>query len=333
MVKPFEDFSTNIHNINFEWTDSSDPNNDPIHTSLQLSLNPDFSQLIIDQDIDHLNSYTIELNDHATYYARIQYSDDIFSSYSNAVEFEIYNSAPQAGNIISPQNGTTLSEKQINFEWESGNDNENDVLTYTLLVSASEIFEDYSVIENIETMTRYVTTLDYGTYYAKVRYFDNYEASFSPTIQFKIQPIPIVSPKKENPITSSVSLTSATQLPNTPEITLIKVEQDHVDLKIKSQVNSQLFLNISGNIQASIEIKAEISTITIQYQFIPGIEYQLYGYIKNKSGIYSLNSNTVKIYIPLISELGIGTGDEKEASTKIGNGKCNINIHTEKYNY
>lgn len=333
IITSSDKYSTNNHYVTIDWTEGSDNNNDEIINYVEISLSPEFHHNIYDAPVINNEPHQVNLPEHTTYYVRIRYFDGVFSSYSNTVEIEIKNTPPTEGNIVFPTNNATLSKQEITFEWEKGNDLEEATLNYTLIVSTDPVFSNYVIIEDLDDTTTYKATLDDGTYYAKVRYFDGYDSKYSPTISFSIQtassPHSEISPSVITPSPKEEIMTKTydSRL-SPPSISLKMIDTKQVVLQVKAQPNTQLFINISGNLLPPYNLIQQNTEITITHEFIPGIEYQLFGYIKNNEK-QSEASNPITLYIPLISELGIGSGDDKN-QIKTDNGKCYLEIHQDK---
>lgn len=338
ITSPENKYSTNKHLIEFEWTAGSDNNGEEITDYIEISLSPEFHYKIYESPIYNNEPHLIELQEHTTYYARIKYFDGTFSSYSNIVEIEIKNTAPNAGNIINPLNESIIKDNIIDFEWQNGNDLEEDIVTNTLIVSTNPDFSDHVIIEELQQLTGYHTELNNGTYYAKIRYFDGHEATYSPTINFTIQTLPTTVLENSDPLLLQPETTTQkpqTEIPpsisntplQTPIISLRSITTNEVILQVKAQPYTQLIINLSGKLLPPINLSEQISEVKIAHNFIPGIEYQLFAYLK-ENNIYSKPSESIKLYLPLTSEIGIGTGDENSKNhIKTDNGKCYLEIH------
>nr|MBA4404712.1 hypothetical protein [Nanoarchaeum sp.] len=97
------------------------------------------------------------------------------STWLNSSNTMILNSAPNSFTLSAPATGTSTYNRTINFEWNTGSDNDSDGLTYNLLVDDDINFGAPEVNQTGLSAINYNLVSDLAldkTYYWKVRSYD-----------------------------------------------------------------------------------------------------------------------------------------------------------------
>ncbi|MHA3964616.1 MAG: fibronectin type III domain-containing protein [Candidatus Thorarchaeota archaeon SMTZ1-45] len=116
--------------------------------------------------VDDIVEYDIHAYDNST-----NHNEGVSSTES----FQIINQPPTAPNLLDP--GTTISVSHVIVNWMAGSDHENAIDHYQLQVSLYYNFATTLGEWNTTSLNFNVTDLVSGTYYFRVRVFDDHDAA------------------------------------------------------------------------------------------------------------------------------------------------------------
>jgi hypothetical protein len=93
----------------------------------------------------------------------------------SGIDFDFHNDPPNSFSLIYPPN-KAFTPRTVHFDWETATDpNPGDQIKYDLYVSTSyHHFQDSATVDSNLVASEYMKTLNYGTYYWKVKAKDNH---------------------------------------------------------------------------------------------------------------------------------------------------------------
>jgi hypothetical protein len=145
-----------------------------------------------------LNKSTVDCGNY-TY--KVYANDSLGNEGSSGYRTNKENKKPSIPVLLSPSNAT-LTNKNVTFDWSDSVDDENDTITYDLLVDNDSDFTSPLIVETgLSNSTYKLNTtetelLTNGIYYWNVRAFDGYE--YSSYSSFWVFTVDLVPPRVEN---------------------------------------------------------------------------------------------------------------------------------------
>jgi hypothetical protein len=165
--------------INFEWSASTDAENNPISYQIQIATDNQFAQIVSTTNISS-RTHTVTLDKGKAYYWRVRATDskNASSAYSGTFNFftegvAVSNHLPFLPELIQPVTSTTISGVAATLKWFASDVDTSDVLTYDLYFGTANP-PTGKVAENRTTPTYEATSLQPATqYYWRVVVKDN----------------------------------------------------------------------------------------------------------------------------------------------------------------
>ncbi len=179
LVAPLNNTLCIDNSVNFEWSASVDPENNPITYQIQIATDNQFTQIT-----QTLESYsigkTVVLNKGIAYYWRVKAVDskNAGSNYSATYSFyteasAISNHLPFLPEILMPESNSAVAASQVNFKWFATDVDGQDTLVYDVYLSTTNP-PNTKIGSSISTSSYSVNTLQNGTdYYWKIVVKDN----------------------------------------------------------------------------------------------------------------------------------------------------------------
>ena len=181
-------------------------------TSGNVTLNDNADEYVIADAVKFtietcgLNKTTVDCGNY-TY--KVYANDTVGNEGNSGTRNNKENKKPFVPVLLSPANAT-LTNRNVTFDWNDSTDDENDTITYDLLVDNDSDFNSPLIIKTSLINSTYklnVTesaSLIEGTYYWKVRAFDGYE--YSSYSSFWMFTVDTTKPRVENSSITSVEL-------------------------------------------------------------------------------------------------------------------------------
>lgn len=162
----------------FEWILATDPEEDEITYTLQISTDENFNSLFFTDETNNISN-SVDLEKGKTYYWRVLAEDANGNKSPFSDRRRLYtegeatsNYLPSAPQIVSPVEAATVSTSSVALKW-SAEDADGDKLRYDVYFGKTE--QPDLVAENLETATHDVNLEPGSTYYWKVVVKDVHE--------------------------------------------------------------------------------------------------------------------------------------------------------------
>jgi len=179
LIYPSKDLLCINNNINFDWSDATDPENDDIEYNIIIA-----SDRAMTNDVQSLTVVSsealISLEKETAYYWKVESIDinneigsssEIFAFFTSGDGIENY--APFTAEAISPLNEASVAAGSVNLNWNGSDTNSEDTLTYQLFFGENSAIE----VESDLTESSYTITSEPGkTYFWKVNTIDQHGA-------------------------------------------------------------------------------------------------------------------------------------------------------------
>ena len=161
------------NSINFEWTASTDAENNPILYQLQIATDNLFTQIVNTAEVS-APTHTVTLEKGKAYYWRVKATDSkgAASAYSTVYSLftegtAVTNHAPFLPQLVAPVANSIITGTTTTLKWTGSDVDVNDVLTYDVYLGTTAT-PTTKVVDN-KTVTSYDATLLPATiYYWKV---------------------------------------------------------------------------------------------------------------------------------------------------------------------
>ncbi len=169
-----------INNIvTFEWSASTDTENNPIVYQLQIATDNQFSQIVSTSEIAS-RSHSVTLDKGKAYYWRVKATDskNASSAYSGTYSFytegnAVANHLPFLPEVIQPELNTTITGTTAILKWFASDADAADVLTYDVYLGTANP-PTIKVSENRATSIFEAVSLQAATqYYWRIVVKDN----------------------------------------------------------------------------------------------------------------------------------------------------------------
>ena len=165
--------------INFEWSASTDAENNPIVYQIQISTDNQFSQIVSSTTVSS-RTQSVTLDKGKAYYWRVRATDskNASSSYSGTFNFfteglAVSNHLPFLPELIQPEVNTKVTGTAATLKWFASDADVGDVLTYDVYFGTANP-PTGKVAENRTTPSYEATSLQPTTqYYWRVVVKDN----------------------------------------------------------------------------------------------------------------------------------------------------------------
>jgi hypothetical protein len=160
--------------VNFEWSASTDAENNPIVYQLQIATDNQFAQIVSTTDVSS-RTQPVTLDKGKAYYWRVKATDskNASSAYSGTFSFytegvAVVNHLPFLPELIQPEINSIVSGTAATLKWFASDADVADVLTYDVYLGPTNP-PMVKVGDNIATPTFATTSLQATTlYYWKV---------------------------------------------------------------------------------------------------------------------------------------------------------------------
>lgn len=156
--------------VTFEWSASTDAENNPIVYQLQIATDNQFSQIVSTTDVSS-RTQSVTLDKGKAYYWRVKATDskNASSAYSGTFSFytegvAVANHLPFLPELIQPETNTTISGTSAILKWFASDADVTDVLTFDVYLGTTNP-PTVKVSENRTTPTFEVTSLQAVTQY------------------------------------------------------------------------------------------------------------------------------------------------------------------------
>lgn len=156
--------------VNFEWSASTDAENNPIVYQLQIATDNQFAQIVSTTDVSS-RTQAVTLDKGKAYYWRVKATDskNASSAYSSTFSFytegvAVANHLPFLPELIQPEINTTVSGTTAILKWFASDVDVTDVLTYDVYLGTTNP-PTVKVGENKTTPLFEVTSLQATTIY------------------------------------------------------------------------------------------------------------------------------------------------------------------------
>ena len=169
-----------INNIvAFEWSASTDTENNPIVYQLQIATDNQFGQIVSTSEISS-RTHSVTLDKGKAYYWRVKATDskNASSAYSGTFSFytegnAVANHLPFLPEIIQPETNTTITGTTVVLKWFASDADAADVLTYDVYLGTTNP-PTVKVAENRATSIFEAVSLQAATqYYWRIVVKDN----------------------------------------------------------------------------------------------------------------------------------------------------------------
>ncbi|MEY4433644.1 MAG: hypothetical protein RLZZ44_1778 [Bacteroidota bacterium] len=165
--------------VTFEWSASTDAENNPIVYQLQIATDNQFSQIVSTTDVSS-RTQSVTLDKGKAYYWRVKATDskNASSAYSGTFSFytegiAVANHLPFLPELIQPETNTTITGTAAILKWFASDADVTDVLMYDVYLGTTNP-PTVKVSENRTTPTFEATSLQAVTqYYWRVVVKDN----------------------------------------------------------------------------------------------------------------------------------------------------------------
>jgi uncharacterized protein (DUF427 family) len=161
------------NSINFEWTASTDAENNPIVYQLQIATDNLFTQNLITKEIS-TPTHTETLEKGKAYYWRVKATDSkgAASAYSTVYSFftegtALTNHAPFLPQLVAPVANAIITGTTTTLKWTGSDVDGNDVLTYDVYLGTTAT-PTTKVVDNKTSISYDATLLPATIYYWKV---------------------------------------------------------------------------------------------------------------------------------------------------------------------
>lgn len=177
LIYPTADLLCIDNVIGFDWSNATDPENDPIKYRITIATNRGLSQIVKQQLVSNSNIiFTLEKG--VAFYWNIIAIDNNNNESAATMTQAFYTSgtgntnyAPFTAVIIGPEMGSNINAGTISLVWEGSDTDTDDVLTYDLFFGESN---NPSLLQaDIANESFDVNTIAGKTYYWKVNTIDN----------------------------------------------------------------------------------------------------------------------------------------------------------------
>lgn len=169
-----------INNIvAFEWSASTDTENNPIVYQLQIATDNQFGQIVSTSEISS-RTHSVTLDKGKAYYWRVKATDskNASSAYSGTFSFytegvAVANHLPFLPEVIQPETNTTITGTTAVLKWFASDADASDVLTYDVYLGTTNP-PTVKVAENRATSIFEAVSLQAATqYYWRIVVKDN----------------------------------------------------------------------------------------------------------------------------------------------------------------
>ena len=169
-----------INNIvAFEWSASTDTENNPIVYQLQIATDNQFGQIVSTSEISS-RTHSVTLDKGKAYYWRVKATDskNASSAYSGTYSFytegvAVANHLPFLPEVIQPEINSTIAGTTVNLKWFASDADAADVLTYDVYLGTTNP-PTVKVAENRATSIFEAVSLQAATqYYWRIVVKDN----------------------------------------------------------------------------------------------------------------------------------------------------------------
>lgn len=165
--------------INFEWSASTDAENNPISYQIQIATDNQFAQIVSTTNISS-RTHTVTLDKGKAYYWRVKATDSKNASSAFSSTFSFYtegiavtNHLPFLPELIQPVTSTTIVGTTASLRWSASDPDTSDVLTFDVYLGTASP-PTAKVAENRTASTFETTALQAATiYYWRVVVKDN----------------------------------------------------------------------------------------------------------------------------------------------------------------
>ncbi|MFB3895460.1 MAG: hypothetical protein ACE14V_04070 [bacterium] len=180
LISPLSGTTTNNRQPTFRWNATTDPDGDAVTYLLQVDNDAGFGSPEFTSGFGTATSAVpSSMLTTGTYYWRVISQDSYTAQNISAVwTLTIRNQAPNAVSLISPVSGTTTSNRQPTFRWNTTTDPDGDTVSYELELSTDAGFGTIAYSSGFSSATSATPTsmVAFGSYYWRVVSQDSYGA-------------------------------------------------------------------------------------------------------------------------------------------------------------
>jgi len=169
LIFPSENLLCIDNTINFDWTDTIDPEDDEIGYTIIIAEDRAFTNIIESRGVSE-SEITLTLEKGIPYYWKVDALDidnnlgtssETFAFYTQSETIENY--APFSPKVITPENSSIVNAGSIFLRWIAEDINTTDVLTYELYFGEND---NLVLIENDLNSQNYEVTAETGKTYS-----------------------------------------------------------------------------------------------------------------------------------------------------------------------
>ncbi|WP_281634484.1 hypothetical protein [Flavobacterium luteolum] len=167
------------NNVSFQWSASTDAQQDAIVYQIQIAKDNGFTQIVNTLDNSSLSTSALALEKNTAYYWRVKATDSkgLASAYSSTFKFytagtAVVNHLPFAPELISPAINAALSTSTATLTWNASDVDTSDILTYDIYFGTANP-PMAKVSENSSSKSFEVTLQPTTQYYWRIVVKDN----------------------------------------------------------------------------------------------------------------------------------------------------------------